>query len=82
MCSGRHPAHGLADTIFLPVLTNREGTLGAGKAAITWRPFPCQAARVFAACSRKATSVRFRAFSFFMMVRRCTFTVLSLSSSS
>jgi len=82
MCSGRHPAHGLADTVFLPVLTDREGTPGAGKAAIVWRPFPCQAARVFAACSLKATSVRFRACSFFMMVRRWTFTVLSHRSSS
>ncbi len=71
MCSGRHPAHGLADTVFLPVLTDREGTPGAGEAAAIWRsPFPCQAARVFAACGLKATSVRFRAFSFFLMLRR------------
>ncbi len=34
MCSGRHPAHGIADKIFLPVLTDREGTLEAGKAAV------------------------------------------------
>jgi len=81
MCSGRYPAHGIADKIFLPVLTDREGTLGAGKAAVR-RPFPYQAARVLAACSLKATSVRFRACSFFMMVRRWTFTVLSHRSSS
>jgi hypothetical protein len=47
---GPSPGHTVADRIFLPVMTDREGTLEAGEAASIWRPLSFQAAWIPIEC--------------------------------